>query len=350
MAAANSHGDFMPKDSVSLDLRAQVSRLQQQVKDIQQVVKMQATERRTRRPRIDRPSVEITPHNPYSRLMALHRFGAVRGYERVRVQTVIIIGVGGLGAGVAEILTRAGVGKLILVDRDVVDLANLTSLFFRPEMVGWNKVQAVKHSLAEINPDVAIEVIHGDITTDETMQRLREKIETGAMDGGSRVDNVLCCVDNFAARKNVNDLCLALNQRWMDARLSTDAMSGHIQFVVPGQSQCIDCAPLSGVDARHEEMILNEPGFCVATLPTCEAVVSGLLGQMALKCMVQFGEVPHYMGFNARTNHFPKTVLSPPNPHCPNMNCSTRQSEDLGGSFRNSPTRASSSSYRKGTR
>lgn len=60
--------------------------------------------------------------NPYSRLMALQRMGIVADYERIRDQTIAIVGIGGVGSVAAEMLTRCGVGRLLMYDYDRVSL------------------------------------------------------------------------------------------------------------------------------------------------------------------------------------------------------------------------------------
>lgn len=65
-------------------------------------------------------SAEVNDANPYSRLMALEKMGIVKNYEDIRKKTVVIIGIGGVGSVVAEMLTRCGIGKLILFDYDKV--------------------------------------------------------------------------------------------------------------------------------------------------------------------------------------------------------------------------------------
>lgn len=65
-------------------------------------------------------SDEVKDSNPYSRLMALKRMGIVDNYENIKNHTCIIVGVGGVGSVVAEMLTRCGIGKLILYDYDKV--------------------------------------------------------------------------------------------------------------------------------------------------------------------------------------------------------------------------------------
>ena len=65
-------------------------------------------------------SSEVVDSNPYSRLMALKRMGIVNNYEKIRDCSVAIVGVGGVGSVAAEMLTRCGIGKLILFDYDKV--------------------------------------------------------------------------------------------------------------------------------------------------------------------------------------------------------------------------------------
>lgn len=89
--------------------------------------------------------------NPYSRLMALKKMGIVENYavilsfiQEIKNKSVLIVGVGGIGSVASEMLTRCGIGKLILYDYDTVELANMNRLFFTPTQVGMSKVQAAK--------------------------------------------------------------------------------------------------------------------------------------------------------------------------------------------------------------
>jgi hypothetical protein len=86
-------------------------------------------------------SSEVVDSNPYSRLMALKRMGIVNNYEKIRDCSVAIVGVGGVGSVAAEMLTRCGIGKLILFDYDKVS-PELISRYFNlvnmPFLTDWN--------------------------------------------------------------------------------------------------------------------------------------------------------------------------------------------------------------------
>lgn len=62
-------------------------------------------------------------------------------------------------------------------------------------------------------------------------------LRTGSLTGGP-VDLVLSCVDNFEARMAINTACNELNQKWFESGVSENAVSGHIQFIIPGETAC----------------------------------------------------------------------------------------------------------------
>ena len=90
------------------------------------------------RTKIAQMSSEVVDSNPYSRLMALKRMGIVDNYEKIRELSVAVVGVGGVGSVTSEMLTRCGIGKLILFDYDKVELANMNRLFFQVSIIDYN--------------------------------------------------------------------------------------------------------------------------------------------------------------------------------------------------------------------
>jgi ubiquitin-like modifier-activating enzyme 5 len=258
--------------------------------------------------------------------MALKRMGVVDNYEKIRSFSVIIIGVGGVGSVTAEMLTRCGIGKLLLYDYDKVELANMNRLFFRPEQSGMSKVEAAEHTLRGINPDVLFEVYNENITTSENYDRLSRRILHGGLDGESRVDLVLSCVDNYAARMTVNQICNEINQTWLESGVSENAVSGHIQLLVPGRYACFECAPPAVVASGEDENDIKRDGVCAASLPTTMGIVAGFLAQATLKHLLGFGTVSNFLGYDALSDFFPTYPMSP-NPDCGSHQCRKRQQE-----------------------
>lgn len=271
-------------------------------------------------------SGEVIADNPYSRLMALKRMGIVDNYERIRDLTVAIVGVGGVGSVAAEMLTRCGIGKLILFDYDKVELANMNRLFFRPEQSGLSKVSAACDTLRAINPDVKFEAYNYDITSIDNFDHFLQRISKGGLFTGSPIDLVLSCVDNFAARNTINAACNELSQKWIESGVSEDAVSGHIQLMEPGRLACFSCAPPLVVASGIDERSLKREGVCAASLPTTMGIVAGMLVQATLKVLLGFGQVSDYLGYSALRDYFPCMTLKP-NPACSDAWCVRRQQE-----------------------
>lgn len=287
------------------------------------------------RPRISTMSDEVVDTNPYSRLMALKRMHIVKNYEKIRDCTVVIVGVGGVGSVAAEMLTRCGIGKLILYDYDKVELANMNRLFYQPNQQGLSKVEAAVKTLSFINPDVEFDFYNYDITKVDNYVHLLDKIQYGAKiptpanessEKTSKVDLVLSCVDNFEARMTINRACNEVDQVWMESGVSENAVSGHIQLLKPGETACFACAPPLVVASNIDERTLKKEGVCAASLPTTMAIVAGLLVQNALKYLLEFGKVSPYLGYNALDDFFPTWSMKP-NPECDDRYCIDRQKD-----------------------
>lgn len=211
----------------------------------------------------------------------------------------------------ADMLTRCGIGKLILFDYDKVELANMNRLFFTPDQAGLSKVDAAAKTLNFINPDVEILTNNYNITTVESFEKFLDAIRFGGIQVGEPVDLVLSCVDNFEARMTINTACNELNLNWFESGVSENAVSGHIQFIKPGELACFGCAPPLVVAENIDEKTLKREGVCAASLPTTMGIVAGMLVQNTLKYLLNFGEVSNYLGYNALIDFFPRMVLRP---------------------------------------
>lgn len=77
---------------------------------------------------------------------------------------------------------------------------------------------------------------------------------------------------------SVLQVCLELNQTWMESGVSEDAVSGHIQTVIPGETACFACVPPLVVASGIDERTLKREGVCAASLPTTMGEKAGGLG------------------------------------------------------------------------
>ena len=128
----------------------------------------------------------------YSRQIMLPEFD-IAGQQRLTGARVLVVGMGGLGCPAAMYLTAAGVGNLVIVDDDVVELTNLQRQIAHTERdLGQSKVESAKNTLAVLNPEVNVVAINERVDAD----RLRELAE--------QVDVIVDACDNFTTRFAVN--------------------------------------------------------------------------------------------------------------------------------------------------
>ncbi|MDP3348451.1 MAG: HesA/MoeB/ThiF family protein [Hydrogenophaga sp.] len=132
----------------------------------------------------------------YSRHILLNELG-VEGQEALLASHALIIGAGGLGSPVALYLGSAGVGRITVVDHDVVDETNLQrQIAHNLARVGHPKAESIVEAIAAINPDVRVTPI---------VQRADEALLGELV---AQADVVLDCTDNFATRHAINRACV----------------------------------------------------------------------------------------------------------------------------------------------
>jgi adenylyltransferase/sulfurtransferase len=133
----------------------------------------------------------------YSRHILLNEIG-VEGQARIRAASMLVIGAGGLGSPAAFYLASAGVGRIVLVDGDAVDLTNLQrQILHTTERIGTRKAESGKATLATINSDVEVRAVSQRVGAEELAPLVRE------------ASVVLDCSDNFATRHALNRACVA---------------------------------------------------------------------------------------------------------------------------------------------
>lgn len=236
--------------------------------------------------------------------MALKTMGIVKNYESVRDFSIAVVGIGGVGVGVVEMLTRCGIGKIIVYDDDTIELANMNKMFYRPEQAGWNKTMACRHYCSELNPDTVFEVHNMDIAAKDNLSKFKETLAAGGLDRKSPVSLVIGCVDSMPTRQAIEGVSAELQLPYVDAVCGDDAMSGHVQLIIPGRTGGLEASPM-------KSHIAKQPGVCAASLPTTDSIVAGLAAQNALKYLLGFGEVAFLISYNALTNEFNSRMTYP---------------------------------------
>ncbi|MGQ0543530.1 MAG: ThiF family adenylyltransferase [Blastocatellia bacterium] len=242
-------------------------------------------------------------------------FGAIgkRGQEKLLNSRVLLVGCGALGASHAEMLARAGVGKLRIVDRDFVEYTNLQRQTLFKEEDAENrmpKAVAAKQRIGEINSEIDVEATIADVNNSNV-----ESLIDGC-------DIVMDGTDNFQIRYLLNDACVKHNKTWIyGAAVSS---YGTTMTIIPGESPCLRCI--------FEEM--PDAG----SSPTCDTAgvimpiissISAVQVAEAVKLLVGDRKSLHgsLMQIDVWQNDWRKIKLVGPNPEC--VTCGKRSFEFL---------------------
>jgi adenylyltransferase/sulfurtransferase len=202
----------------------------------------------------------------YSRQILFSEIGEA-GQQRLLDSSAVLVGCGALGTALANLLARAGVGKLRIVDRDFVEPSNLQrqTLFEESDArEALPKSVAAERRLRAINSGVAVEGIVSDLTPKNAEDLL----------GGFPL--ILDGTDNFETRFLLNDAAIHLGVPWIYA--AAVASYGVTLTVRPGETACLACALESG-NVPGEDAGNQPNGTPAGAEDTCDTV--GVLGAAA---------------------------------------------------------------------
>jgi len=136
----------------------------------------------------------------YSRHLIMPEVG-VEGQEKLKNASILLIGCGGLGSPLGLYLSAAGIGRLGLVDFDLIDFTNLQrQVMFGTQDVGRPKAEVAKERIGQINPNVQVTVYREKFTAENAMKIIKD------------YDIVIDGTDNFPTRYLVNDACVFLKK------------------------------------------------------------------------------------------------------------------------------------------
>ena len=151
-------------------------------------------------PNLDEIQLTKDDYERYSRHLILPEV-ALEGQKRLKAASVLCIGTGGLGSPLLLYLAAAGIGRIGIVDFDVVDTSNLQrQVIHGTSWVGKPKIESAKNRIHEINPYCQVDLYETRLTSENALEILQP------------YDMVVDGTDNFPTRYLVNDACVLLNK------------------------------------------------------------------------------------------------------------------------------------------
>src|SRR5688500_2354965 len=196
----------------------------------------------------------------YSRQILFQQIGKA-GQEKLLNSRVLLVGCGALGASHAEILARAGVGFLRIVDRDFVEFTNLQRQTLYSESDAkerLTKAIAAQNRIREINSEIETEAIVADVNYSNIESLIKD------------VDLILDGTDNFQIRYLLNDACVKLGKTWIyGAAVSS---YGTTMTIIPAKTPCLRCI-FEEMPAAGRSTSCATPGVIMAINATVSAVL-----------------------------------------------------------------------------
>lgn len=215
--------------------------------------------------RID-PADVVLSHDEirrYSRHLILPEVG-VDGQKKLKAASILLIGTGGLGSPLALYLAAAGIGRLGLVDYDVVDESNLQrQVIHGTSDVGRSKLDSAADTIADINPYVTIEKYNVPLTSENALDIL------------ANYDVIIDGTDNFPTRYLVNDACVLLGKP--NVYGSVFRFEGQVSVFYAKEGPCYRCLfpappPPGLVPSCADGGVLGVLPGTIGTLQATEAI------------------------------------------------------------------------------
>lgn len=235
-------------------------------------------------------------HIPNLKTDRLGTFDFISWWERSKVENAkaLVVGAGALGNEVIKNLALMGVGYIYVVDFDTIEAANLSrSPLFRQSDNGRRKAMVAAARAKELNPEIHVQYLHGDVTTQLGLGVIR------------RMDVIIGCLDNREARLALNRFAYWMNKPWVDGAIQE--LLGLVRVFIPGEGACFECTlteqARQDLAVRYSCPLLARQNILlgkVPTTPTIASIIGAMQAQEALKLLhglpVEAGKVTHFNG------------------------------------------------------
>ncbi len=220
--------------------------------------------------------------------------------DRMAAARVMVVGAGALGNEIIKNLALLGVGRILVIDLDEIELSNLTrSVLFRESDIGEAKATVAARRAMEINPDIQVADLVGNVVTDLGLGVFAD------------CDVVIGGLDNGEARLAINQACWKVGRPFVDGAI--EVFFGVARVFVPPDSACFECT-MNETDL----LLLNKRKSCallsrdemisgkVPTTPTVSSVIAGIEVSEAMKLLHARRDLPVLAGagffFNGLTH------------------------------------------------
>ncbi len=206
----------------------------------------------------------------YSRQIMLPQLD-VAGQEQLLASRALIIGMGGLGSPLAMYLAAAGVGHLVIVDDDEVDLSNLQrQIIHHTADIGRAKVDSAQEQIAAINPDITVTALASRLNETELAEQV------------AQADVVIDGTDNFASRFALNKLCVQQQTPLVSG--AAIRMEGQVSvFNLSAESPCYHCL-------YKDEGELDTSCSANGVLAPVVGIIGSIQANEAIKVLAGMGE------------------------------------------------------------
>lgn len=235
----------------------------------------------------------------YGRHLIMPEVG-LEGQQKLKTASVLLIGAGGLGSPVVLYLAAAGVGRLGIVDFDVVDESNLQrQVVHSSEVLHKSKAESARNRALAINPRVKVDTFETRLTSENALEILRD------------YDVIIDGTDNFPTRYLVNDACVLLRKPYVYG--SIFRFEGQVTVFSTSQGPCYRCLypepPPPGLVPSCAE------GGVLGVLP---GIIGTIQATEALKLILGIGDVlaGRLLLLDALKMQFRELTVRK-DPHCP---------------------------------
>jgi len=220
--------------------------------------------------------------------------------DRLKKAKILVVGAGALGNEILKNLALIGVGHIVIVDLDKIENSNLSrSILFRSGDEGRMKAEVAAERIHEINPDIHVTAIAGNVVTDIGLGLFRW------------ADFIIGGLDNREARLFLNRACWRTNRPYIDGAI--EALQGFARVFLPPDGACYECTLSETdwqlLDKRRSCSLLSRDEMLegkTPTTPTSASIIAGIEVQEMLKLLHHSRDLPVLAGkcfvFNGLTH------------------------------------------------